>query len=241
MKTLALDLSTNCGIAFFDGCNLKTYFNIKKKVEGDENSDSYPNNFIEMADFIAEEIGKTIKELRPDFIIIEETNLGNNRYHQKQLEFIHFAVNKKINSIKLEEKIFVAYVSTSFWRSVLGISLDKEQRKNNKGVKEQREAAKKETYDKIFKVNESVLFERLKGITSKLESNRINKEFRKEIEKQTRSEMRKLRTGTSKVTFKHLSVQYANSHFNLNLKVKDNDLADAICIGCYFLKKIKVL
>jgi Holliday junction resolvasome RuvABC endonuclease subunit len=34
-----------------------------------------------------------------------------------------------------------------------------------------------------------------------------------------------------KITSKHLSVRWVNSTFNLNLKLKDNDIADAICIA----------
>jgi len=34
-----------------------------------------------------------------------------------------------------------------------------------------------------------------------------------------------------KITAKHLAVQYVNDHFDLKLKHKYNDIADAICIG----------
>jgi len=34
-----------------------------------------------------------------------------------------------------------------------------------------------------------------------------------------------------RITRKHLSVRWVNSMFNLNLKLKDNDVADAICLG----------
>jgi len=37
-----------------------------------------------------------------------------------------------------------------------------------------------------------------------------------------------------RVTPKHLAVAYANNTFSLNLKHKDNDMADAICIGHSF-------
>ncbi len=40
-----------------------------------------------------------------------------------------------------------------------------------------------------------------------------------------------------KVTVKHLAVQKANELFNLNLKMKDNDKADAILLGTAYLKK----
>lgn len=39
-----------------------------------------------------------------------------------------------------------------------------------------------------------------------------------------------------KITKKHLSVAYANATYNLTLKIKDNDIADAICLGTAFIK-----
>jgi Holliday junction resolvasome RuvABC endonuclease subunit len=34
-----------------------------------------------------------------------------------------------------------------------------------------------------------------------------------------------------KITSKHLSVKWVNENFNLKLKLKDNDIADSICVG----------
>lgn len=38
-----------------------------------------------------------------------------------------------------------------------------------------------------------------------------------------------------RVNKKHLAVRYANATYDLNLKMKDNDIADAICLGTAFL------
>lgn len=35
---------------------------------------------------------------------------------------------------------------------------------------------------------------------------------------------------------KHLSVRWVNEHYNLNLKMKDNDEADAICVGTAYYR-----
>lgn len=43
-----------------------------------------------------------------------------------------------------------------------------------------------------------------------------------------------------KITKKHLSVTYANATYNLNLKVKDNDIADAICLGTAYLRGARI-
>lgn len=39
-----------------------------------------------------------------------------------------------------------------------------------------------------------------------------------------------------KVNKKHIAVAWANEHFGLSLKQKDNDIADAICIGVAFTR-----
>lgn len=44
---------------------------------------------------------------------------------------------------------------------------------------------------------------------------------------------------TGRVTQKHLSVRWVNEHFGLELKMKDNDIADAICLGTAFLRGAK--
>jgi Holliday junction resolvasome RuvABC endonuclease subunit len=41
--------------------------------------------------------------------------------------------------------------------------------------------------------------------------------------------------GDGKVTWKHLSVGFVNSKFGLDLKLVQNDIADAICLGLYGL------
>jgi hypothetical protein len=41
-----------------------------------------------------------------------------------------------------------------------------------------------------------------------------------------------------RVTNKHLSVRYVNDRFGLNFKLKDNDTADAICIGAAYLEGV---
>jgi hypothetical protein len=43
-----------------------------------------------------------------------------------------------------------------------------------------------------------------------------------------------------KVTKKHLSVRYVNGKFGLALKIKDNDIADAICLGTAYISGANV-
>ena len=44
----------------------------------------------------------------------------------------------------------------------------------------------------------------------------------------------------SKVTLKHVAVRKANQFFQLELKQKDNDIADAILLGVAFLQGAQV-
>jgi hypothetical protein len=43
-----------------------------------------------------------------------------------------------------------------------------------------------------------------------------------------------------KVTKKHLSVRWVNETFGFNMKVKDNDICDAVCLGSAYIKGCKV-
>lgn len=44
-----------------------------------------------------------------------------------------------------------------------------------------------------------------------------------------------------KITKKHLSVRFANTTFGLKLKIKDNDMADAIALGLAFYEKKHIM
>jgi hypothetical protein len=43
-----------------------------------------------------------------------------------------------------------------------------------------------------------------------------------------------------RINKKHVAVRYVNEHYNLNFKVKDNDKADAICLGAAYLEGAEV-
>jgi hypothetical protein len=46
----------------------------------------------------------------------------------------------------------------------------------------------------------------------------------------------KSKKAKGKITTKHLAVRWANSTYNLNLLIKDNDIADAIAVATYGIK-----
>lgn len=125
----------------------------------------------------AERVAKFMAELAvqnsPDYIYIEQINLGKSRDTQKFIDFIHCHVLQALEDAGYAQR--VRYVDSSQWRSYCGLNMTKDQRDHNKDV-----------------------------------SNGII---------------------TGKITKKHLAVWWANKKFNLNLKMKDNDAAEAIGIA----------
>lgn len=130
MKILGLDISSNTGFSLLHEGVLIDY--------GLISTPSFINplqdlKYYAMAEHQAENIGALILSHNPDYIIVEQTNLGRSRDSQKLLEFIHCLFLQMSQWISVSEKII--YVDTSQWRSTLGIKLSKEQRLHNKGVK----------------------------------------------------------------------------------------------------------
>lgn len=237
MKLLCLDLSTNTGWAIINNGSLSNYGNIKHKVIGTEQDINYPMNYIDMAKKISKEVNELIEEHNPNVIIIEETNKGKNRYWQKQLEFIHFAVNCYM-------KIFnrnVVYLDTSEWRKLLGLSLDKEQRQSNNEVKKQRIELKKQLENQ-YDLEHVQSLNGINCLIGKLNQKRALKEYlllRETYVKKIMVSFRSKIDGkvVGKIGVKNLSVDYVNKIFDLKFKKKDNDIADAICLGIAYNKK----
>lgn len=237
MKVLSFDLSTKTGWALFDNEKLICYGQLKTSVVGDHSSSNYPHNFIQMANEMGMEVKKKIISAKPDFIVTEETNKGKNRYSQKQLEFIHFAVNTLA-----EYKIH--YIDTSAWRTLLGITLDKGQRKDNRTIN----AARAEEFNRCYKVccdhHHLQLQMDLSKALNKREQNKVNKTFKDLMILEAKKMMRSYRYKeegkvVGKINCKTLSVNFVNEKYSLQLKKKDNDAADAICIGLAFINKNK--
>lgn len=234
MRVLAFDLSTKTGWALFEHDKLLCYGQLNAKVVGDMTSPNYPKNYIDMATKMAFEVKGKITSSNPNYIVTEETNKGKNRYSQKQLEFIHFAVNHVNGKI--------SYIDTSDWRTTLGITLDKEQRKDNRTVI----AARKAEFDRIYSIvadwNKVTFIEEESKATNKRELNKIRKQHHLKVTQETKDRMKSFRYKEEgkvkgKTGVKNLSVSYVNEKFSLQLKLKDNDIADAICIGWAFIQK----
>lgn len=232
MKVLGLDLSTSTGVSRFVGDKLQGYSNITSKVDGSYKSKQYPMNYIEMAEDIGLKVAVEIMDFEPDYIVIEETNDGRDRYKQKMLEFIHFAVNKAINN--LDKKPLVIYINFSYWKKILGIGMNSDQRIQNRERKIEREQKREEISRKIYNEYHSKIQNRIKGL-KKREANKIIKHYDREINKLVGKEMRKFRSKIKAVNSKTLSLNFVNEKFDLMLKNSDNDIADAICVAYAFI------
>lgn len=186
MLVLALDISTKTGWAVFEDQKLLEYGLISVPQKFSDFGE-YPFSYFKFTQDIASKIFAKTLEIKPDIIVIEETNRGKQRFSQKILEFLHCQILGSLISYKVP----VFYISTSTWRKALGIKMSKDGKKNNQKVnKANREGISKKTLG-------------LKG----------------------------------KITVKHLTLDFVNNTYNLNLKMKDNNEADAIALGAsYFLK-----
>lgn len=200
MRIIALDLSTHTGYAVFEHAHSPIphllssgTIHLDKSVhEFGRYPKSYRAAAREMARIIHDQIRLATTPVMPDQFVIEEINLGKDRYVQKLLENIHTAVLDMLELHYPQAGIF--YLDSMEWRCNLQLQLTKDQKKANaKLSKAKRTAA--ETGAKLDKKSLGI-----KG----------------------------------KVTWKHLAVAKANEVYGRNLKMKQNDEADAICLGLAF-------
>lgn len=180
MRIMGLDISTKTGIAVIHDGQL-IHKDLVEVVFSPTELKIDDFNCLDRAEQMAEQVMIWVRQFEPDFIYIEQTNLGNNRRDQKLLEFTHAMV---LLSLRSYEKR-IAYVDSSQWRSGLSLKFSKEDTKHNKSVKIRKEA----------------------GIRAQ--------------------------AGEGKKTAKHLAIRWCNEKYGLSLKVKDNDIADAICLASY--------
>ncbi len=205
MRILGLDISTKTGFNLLEAAGvgdetpkLLECGTITLQKDTILAYGKYPFCYYKAALEMAESIMVLVRKANPDVIVIEETNLGKNRYSQKALEFIHCKVIELLQHwLGSWNDVQVIYLSSSSWRQALELQMTKEQKKANaKLAKAKREAAARGT-----KLDKKALG--VKGKTTK----------------------------------KHVAVDYVNDRFGLALKLKDNDIADAICLTAAFLKQ----
>lgn len=150
MNVLALDLSTKTGWAVLSG-ELSDTILPRIVSSGVVKNDrtvleycEYPWCYLAAAEDMARKVSVIMGMVVPDIVVIEEINLGRNRYTQKELDFIHCCVLKEIEALnrRISSHIKVVYISSSAWRSALKMEMSREQKKNNaKLSKAKRQAA----------------------------------------------------------------------------------------------------
>ena len=228
MKVLALDISTNAGWALLEkeehGMALLGPHGLIKKEKRATEYGKYPRSYRLAAKAIADRLIFLVQTHRPDVVVIEETNQGKNRYTQKLLEWIHLYVQLAWDSNDVGWVIEgpsddppgfnrnmawvqpdLVYISTGTWKQVLGLKKPKDAKKN----------------DQLLKLAKSAALARFDEGTQG---------YRRILNEGKR------RLGIKgKWNKKMLAVNYVNAAYDLNWKLKDNDVAEAICLGLAFI------
>ncbi len=199
MIVLALDISTSAGWCLLEGDMGSIPQIVDKGTIVNPTSlkeyGAYPWNYLAGTSDLAERLYILISQQPADtIVVIEETNLGRNRWSQKCLEFIHCLLLKKIKDDGGQGRT-LKYINTSDWRKILGIHMTKADKAQNVKVK------------KLKRVNtpEAKAILKAAGLRGKM-------------------------------TKKHLAIRWANTTYGLELRPKDDDIADALALGTsYYL------
>jgi hypothetical protein len=138
VKILALDLSIKPGWAILENGKLLDCGQEQFKIE-DFNVNNYPNksskypyNLVDTVNEVADYICNIYEsESDIDFIVIEGTVRGINRFTQRSLEFAHMAVLTRFD----KERNKIKYLDPSEWRKIINLRLSDEDKQHNKLVK----------------------------------------------------------------------------------------------------------
>lgn len=151
MKVLALDMSTSMGVALLERPNPDSepkivYYGTRSLPQTVLAYGSYPFCYVNAAYGIQAHVIELIELHKPDVVVIEETNLGKNRYSQKMLEFIHCIVVQWLSTNFSGRTV---YISSSIWRQTLGLQMTKDEKKRNSSLSK----LKKQSKDQDGKVD----------------------------------------------------------------------------------------
>lgn len=151
-KVLSLDVSSKTGFSVLtieDNGKfiLETYGQLDKIPCPDE---TYPGSYVTWAYLIFNKIEELIEIYQPDVLVIEQTCGGSkNAMSQKILEFAHFLLCKFIQETGIKNVWF----QTGEWRKEVGSYMNKQEKEQNKYVKEyKKKTGKKLARDKNNKV-----------------------------------------------------------------------------------------
>lgn len=144
MKTLAIDLSTKSGWSSFVDGEYKESGALDKVYVEDFNvndepgkSPLFPYNVINTTHAVARMVVNLVNDHNPDLVVIEQTTMGKNRFTQKLLEWLHYAVLEQLRG-----RSPVVFMDVSEWRKLVEMKLSVEQKKNNREVSSGRKRGK---------------------------------------------------------------------------------------------------
>ena len=134
---LALDPSYHLGYAVLEyDSNKLVEYGTEHLPDGDYGE--MPWDAVDKADHMALSVLNLVKKWQPYAVCIEQTNKGRNRWSQKGLEFLHYAMLKALRPTGLP----IYYIDTSAWRKTLDMSLSKIQKLHNAKIGKLKKEAK---------------------------------------------------------------------------------------------------
>jgi Holliday junction resolvasome RuvABC endonuclease subunit len=237
MKVMGLDLSTKTGWSIVEDMKLKEYGIVSHKSSGQE--EDYPFNYIDASLKIADDVLELVVRHSPDIVVIEETNKGKNRYSQKQLEFIHYAVCSRIR----HTPPIIVYLDTSQWRKLTKTDYSQGERQAKVDRKKAKAAARAEVQNEVWPFFEECFNEHLAMARNKSEKKRYTKLFTQTVNELVKESLAhkavKSKDGKRLVNIskKDSSVRRVNEIFKTSFDRADNDICDSIllCVGYYVL------
>jgi len=130
---LSLDISTSTGFAVLDNTEptKPVAFGAIKLSKRAKDYASHPWGYYLAAKDLAKQLVAKVLEVRPDVVVVEETNSARSRFTQKYLEYCHFAFLFEFFEAFEGEEIKLVYLNTSDWRRTMDVRLTKEDKGQN--------------------------------------------------------------------------------------------------------------
>ena len=232
MRLMGLDLSTKTGWSIVDDGKLICFGTVVEKPDGNNSHPSYPHNYIECAKTIARRVATLVRCNLPEMVIIEETNKGKNRFSQKLLEFIHYAINESLREF---DWLDVSYIDTSAWRKAVAVDFNDDEMESKKDLRKAKSSSKEEVRAEAQPFFEEARLEFLAFAKNKREVKKRTRLFNQmmdEIVRESMSRKRMMKDGKrlTNLSKKHVAVRRVNEMFHTNFDIKDNDICDSICL-----------
>jgi hypothetical protein len=142
MRLLVLDISTSTGFAVFDKIDGKdpvlVSFGTLKNEKAAYEYAPHPYGYVLAAQNMAAKVLAVFNEWKPDKTVIEEVNGARQRFVQKLLDYLHFAI---LTTVPFGKEVY--YIDTSEWRKVMDARLTKEDKAQNAKLSKAKRDAKK--------------------------------------------------------------------------------------------------